>query len=474
MTKLLLVEDNLTFCTMLSTWLRKKGFEVETASSVGSAIKALLSEKNETHLILSDLRLPDHDGLYLLQWLRSQNKPTPFILMTGYAEVQNAVEAMKQGASDYISKPVQPDILLSKIDEALRQKPQQETVSPQPAKRGTTRPAPTPQRAQGIEGSSAAAQNLYRMAALVAPTPMSVLIIGASGTGKEYVAHRIHEQSLRKNGPFVAIDCGALTKELAASELFGHVKGAFTGAATDKVGAFEQASGGTLFLDEVGNLSYDVQVQLLRALQERRIRPVGSSEERQVDIRLVCATNENLPEAIARGNYREDLYHRINEFTLHIPLLRERGNDIIEFAHYFLQQANAELNRHVQNFTPDARQALLAYPWPGNLREMRNIIVRATLLAGENSTLTAGELNLPDVTLYHQPATPAPSATTTPITNYVGTTTPLYLKPTAEHERENIVHALQQTNGNKSRAAQLLGIDRKTLYNKLKSLGLDT
>lgn len=472
MTKLLLVEDDLTFSTMLSTWLRKKGFEVETASNVSHAVKALLSEKSETQLILSDLRLPDHDGLYLLQWLRSQHKPTPFILMTSYAEVQNAVEAMKQGASDYISKPVQPDILLSKINEALQAKP---LPTPQPkesAQRTSKAQTKQQQGARGIEGSSPAAQNLYRLAALVAPTPMSVLIIGASGTGKEYVAHRIHEQSLRKDGPFVAIDCGALTKELAASELFGHVKGAFTGAATDKVGAFEQASGGTLFLDEVGNLSYEVQVQLLRALQERRIRPVGSSEERQVDIRLVCATNENLPEAIARGNYREDLYHRINEFTLHIPLLRERGNDIVEFAHYFLQQANAELNRHVHDFTPEARQTLLTYPWPGNLREMRNVIVRAALLAGNSSTLTTAELNLPTTMAYAQPAVAAPTPPTMPC-GYSSNSNSLSLKPSANDERERIVHALQQTNGNKSRAAQLLGIDRKTLYNKLKSLGID-
>ena len=184
----------------------------------------------------------------------------------------------------------------------------------------------------GIEGHSPVARDLYRLASLVAPTPMSVLIIGASGTGKEYVAHRIHEQSPRHAGPFVALDCGALTKELAASELFGHMKGAFTGATENKTGVFEQASGGTLFLDEVGNLSYDVQVQLLRALQERRIRPVGGTEERPIDIRLVCATNENLPEALLRGAFREDLYHRINEFTLHMPLLRERGEDVLEFA----------------------------------------------------------------------------------------------------------------------------------------------
>ena len=309
---LLMVEDDLTFSTMLSTWLRKKGFEVCTASSVGAAIKLLRqSEGNAPQLVLSDLRMPDHDGLYLLRWLRTQGMNTPFIIMTSYADVQIAVEAMKSGANDYISKPVQPDLLLQKIGDALSAHAQCHTegAAPQPPVVGppsapaassqpathATGPTATPPRHPGIEGHSSPARELYRLAALVAPTPMSVLIIGASGTGKEHVAHRIHELSNRANAPFVALDCGSLTKELAASELFGHKKGAFTGATADKVGAFEQASGGTLFLDEIGNLSYDVQVQLLRALQERRIRAVGGNEERPIDIRLVCATNENLP-----------------------------------------------------------------------------------------------------------------------------------------------------------------------------------
>lgn len=505
MPHLLLVEDDLTFSTLLSTWLGKKGFQVTTASTVQAAIKRLLHEEEPTQLVLSDLRLPDEDGLRLLQWLREQGRQIPFIVMTSYAEVQNAVAAMKLGATDYISKPVQPDILLEKIQEALKaaaasvaapsvsaEREQTSTAGPTAvpsptavsldtegkgrnkrcAPKATT---PTP----GIEGSSAPAQELYRLASLVAPTPMSVLIIGASGTGKEYVAHRIHEQSMRKDGPFIALDCGALTKELAASELFGHVKGAFTGASTDKTGVFEQASGGTLFLDEVGNLSYDVQVQLLRALQERRVRPVGSTEERRVDIRLVCATNEDLPAAIARGQYREDLYHRINEFTLHIPLLRERGEDILEFAAYFLRHANEELGREVEGFTVEARQALLAYPWPGNLREMRNVIVRATLLAEHNAYIGTTELGLTACTPYTvataaplSAATATPSAAVAPVSAGIGRSS-LSLRSDPQQERETILQALRQTNGNKSRAAQLLGIDRKTLYNKLKLFELE-
>lgn len=456
---ILIVEDDLTFSTMLSTWLRKKDFEVNAVSSVSAAVKALTQTDKETpQLVLSDLRLPDHDGLYLLAWMRKQGFAQPFIVMTSYAEVQNAVEAMKLGATDYISKPIQPDLLLQKMKEALRSAslsslPTTTIQSKVENITATTSASSTSETSHpGIEGHSPVAQDLYRLVALVAPTPLSVLINGASGTGKEYVAHRIHELSKRVNGPFVAIDCGALTKELAASELFGHTKGAFTGALNNKVGAFEQAQGGTLFLDEVGNLSYDVQVQLLRALQERRIRPVGSAEERSIDIRLVCATNENMTEAITQGRFREDLFHRINEFTLHMPLLRERGRDIIEFAHYFLQQANHELGRHITHLSPDAEQALLQYAWPGNLREMRNIITRAALLTEEGNTLTSTQLLLPN----------PPSSITIPNS--------LSLKVSQSDELSRIQEALQITGGNKSRAAKLLGIDRKTLYNKLAQL----
>lgn len=437
----------------------QKDFEVNAVSSVSAAVKALTQTDKETpQLVLSDLRLPDHDGLYLLAWMRKQGFAQPFIVMTSYAEVQNAVEAMKLGATDYISKPIQPDLLLQKMKETLRSAslsslPTTTIQSKVENITATTSASLTSATSHpGIEGHSPVAQDLYRLVALVAPTPLSVLINGASGTGKEYVAHRIHELSKRVNGPFVAIDCGALTKELAASELFGHTKGAFTGALNNKVGAFEQAQGGTLFLDEVGNLSYDVQVQLLRALQERRIRPVGSAEERSIDIRLVCATNENMTEAITQGRFREDLFHRINEFTLHMPLLRERGRDIIEFAHYFLQQANHELGRHITHLSPDAEQALLQYAWPGNLREMRNIITRAALLTEEGNTLTSTQLLLPN----------PPSSIT--ISNS------LSLKVSQSDELSRIQEALQITGGNKSRAAKLLGIDRKTLYNKLAQL----
>lgn len=282
--------------------------------------------------------------------------------MTSYAEIQSAVQCMKLGATDYISKPIHPDELLKKINEAI--------TLPHKESKDSENILLTPS-SNFLEGESEAAQQLFNYVRLVAPTQMSVLINGASGTGKEYVAHRIHQLSKRAEKPFVAIDCGSIPKDLAASEFFGHIKGSFTGALTDKVGAFEEANGGTLFLDEIGNLSYEVQVQLLRALQERRIRRIGSVKEIEVDVRLISATNENLKEAIAKGNFREDLYHRINEFTLYMPSLKERAEDILLFANFFLDQANKELERNLVGFDAEACEALQRYSWPGNLRQLK-------------------------------------------------------------------------------------------------------
>ena len=444
MQSILIVEDDITYGMMLKTWLGKKGFTVASASNVARARKHIETEKVD--LILSDLRLPDHDGTDLLRWLAEQQLPIPLIIMTGYADIQSAVQAMKLGARDYVAKPVNPDELLKKIGEAL-------DASPTPA------PAPRPDSPAALsdflEGESDAARHLYNYVKLVAPTNMSVLINGASGTGKEYVAHRIHQLSKRAHRPFIAIDCGSIPKELAASEFFGHVKGAFTGALNDKTGAFVEANGGTIFLDEIGNLSYEVQVQLLRALQERKIRPIGSNKEIQVDVRLVSATNENLEQAIEKGTFREDLYHRINEFTLRIPALKDRREDILLFANLFLDQANREMGKHLIGFDDRACRLLQDYSWPGNLRQMKNTIRRATLLA-EGPYITPDELSeLKDPAS----APPMPSATL-PLRN-------------EETEKQHIIEALRQTGHNKSRAAVLLGIDRKTLYNKLKLYGIE-
>lgn len=439
---ILIVEDDLTFATMLKTWLGKKGYEVETASTNARARKLLTTR--DFSLILSDLRLPDQDGIHLLSWLRDLQKATPVIIMTSYAEIQGAVLAMKEGAADYVSKPVQPDELLKKIKEAISQE-SKVVATPKESKENFA-------TQNFLEGESEAARQLYNYVNLVAPTRMSVLINGASGTGKEYVAHRIHQLSKRADKPFIAIDCGSIPKDLAASESFGHVKGSFTGALTDKVGAFEEANGGTLFLDEIGNLSYEVQVQLLRALQERRIRRIGSTKEIEVDIRLVSATNENLKESISKGNFREDLYHRINEFTLRMPALKDRQEDILLFANFFLDQANRELDRHLIGFDAAASEAMQNYSWPGNLRQLKNIVKRATLLA-QGDFISIRELG--DEILEHA----------TPDAQQMQHSFVLHDEET---EKQRILNALQQTGNNKTKAAQLLGVDRKTLYNKLK------
>ena len=439
---ILIVEDDLTFATMLKTWLGKKGYEVETASTNARARKLLTTR--DYSLILSDLRLPDQDGIHLLSWLRDLQKATPVIIMTSYAEIQGAVLAMKEGAADYVSKPVQPDELLKKIKEAISQE-SKVVAAPKESKENFA-------TQNFLEGESEAARQLYNYVNLVAPTQMSVLINGASGTGKEYVAHRIHQLSKRADKPLIAIDCGSIPKDLAASEFFGHVKGSFTGALTDKVGAFEEANGGTLFLDEIGNLSYEVQVQLLRALQERRIRRIGSTKEIEVDIRLVSATNENLKESISKGNFREDLYHRINEFTLRMPALKDRQEDILLFANFFLDQANRELDRHLIGFDAAASEAMQNYSWPGNLRQLKNIVKRATLLA-QGDFISIRELG--DEILEHA----------TPDAQQMQHSFVLHDEET---EKQRILNALQQTGNNKTKAAQLLGVDRKTLYNKLK------
>lgn len=439
MLSILIVEDDITFSLMLTTWLGKKGFVVISSSSVSDAKRRLGEEAFD--LVISDLRLPDSDGIDLLKWLKSTHPSLPLIMMTSYAEIQTAVQAMKLGAADYIAKPLNPDELLGKIRELAHVEEKAPTRVPVSS-------APD----LYIEGQSQAARQLYEHVRLVAPTDMSVLVTGASGTGKEYIARRIHEQSNRSKAPFVAVDCGAIPKELAASEFFGHVKGSFTGAIENKTGAFVAAQGGTIFLDEIGNLTYEVQVQLLRALQERKVKPIGSNQEIAINVRLISATNENLRQAIEKGDFREDLYHRINEFTIRIPDLKERKEDLLLFANHFLDLANSELQKDIIGFDNDTMQLFQSYSWPGNLRQMKNVIKYATLLA-TGRYITRKEL---------------PEELTENLLSHAN----IQLK-NVEHERDLIRKALQECGNNKTRAAQLLGIDRKTLYNKLKIYQLD-
>ncbi len=458
MAKILIVDDDVAFCKMLDTFLGKRNYSVETAFSAESAFKKM--ETDNFELVLSDVRLPEKDGNEILKEVKARNPKTQVVLMTGYAEVSLAVEAMKKGAFDYISKPVNPQKLLETIQKALAveveeskvnstQKPSKPESKSTKAK--TQKAAPQGNTSDFVEGNSQVSKKLNHYIKLVAPTNMSVLIIGESGTGKEYVAKQIHDQSKRHKAPFVAVDCGAIPKEIASSEFFGHIKGSFTGAVSDKVGHFEAANGGTLFLDEIGNLNYELQVQLLRALQERKVKPVGSNKEIKVDIRVVAATNENLEDGVEKGSFREDLYHRLNEFSITMPTLKERADDMVIFANYFLEKANAELDKDVVGFSDEVMTIFQNYSWPGNLRELQNYIKRAVLFS-EDELITKEVL--PDKLL-----TPEAIEEEGLFKN--------------QNEKEMIISAINAAGGNKSKAARALKIDRKTLYNKLKLYDID-
>ncbi|MBP5572552.1 MAG: sigma-54-dependent Fis family transcriptional regulator [Bacteroidales bacterium] len=437
---ILIVEDDASFGVMLQTWLKKNNYDVVLATLYAQAKKELSSKSFD--LILTDLRLPDGDGILLMAWVREQLKsPVPFIVMTGYAEVQTAVSAMKLGAFDYLKKPINPSLLEEKIVAALESKQEVEELF-------------RPKKVM-VKGNSEAIQRLYKHVELVAPTKFSVLILGESGTGKEYIAEMIHECSPRHDKPFIAVDCGSLSKELAPSELFGHLKGSFTSAVADKKGVFEQAKGGTVFLDEVGNLPYEVQMQLLRSLQEQKVRPVGSAVDIPVDVRIVAATNENIEKAIEQGKFRQDLYHRINEFTLQVPPLRDRMDDLEEFVEFFLSQANEELGKEVKGVSDKAMAAMKKMPWTGNLRELRNVIRRCVLFA------EGDYIEVEDLPVYLEQSEPAK----------VTANDDFALRP--GNEREQIEAALAKARGNKTVAARLLQVDRKTLYNKMHQFGMD-
>ncbi len=453
MVRILIVDDDVAFCKMLETFLSKKGYDVEASFSAESAFKHIKG-KNHFDIILSDVRLPEKDGTEVLKIAKSEMSQVQVILMTGYAEVSLAVDAMKMGAFDYISKPVNPEKLLNTIEKALSANTHSTaeiTKTQKPPAKPTKNSFETLGSPEFISGISEVSKKLNHYINLVAPTTMSVLIVGDSGTGKEYVAKRIHDLSKRGGAPFVAVDCGAIPRELASSEFFGHLKGSFTGAINDKTGHFEAANGGTLFLDEIGNLDYELQVQLLRALQERRIKPVGSNKEVEVDIRVITATNENLEEAVKKGEFREDLFHRLNEFSITTPSLKDRPEDLIIFASHFLEKANEELDKNVIDFSDEVIDIFQNYSWPGNLRELQNYIKRAVLFA-EGEIITKKEL--PDKLLYSEAVEEEG----------------LFKN---QNEKRMILETLKATGGNKSEAARRLKIDRKTLYNKLKTYNIE-
>lgn len=432
MKTILVVEDDRIYARTTANWLVKNGMDARYVLSVNSA-KEFLSD-HDVDLVLSDFRLGDCNGVELLEWMKAHGYRMPFLIMTGYGDIPGAVEAVKKGADNYLPKPVQTEKVLRIIHELLGRKEKRKK----------------PEQAFYICKSPLAVK-LQEMVRLVAPADsLSVLIRGASGTGKEWVARQIHALGRRSDAPFVAVDCGALPRELAASELFGHKKGAFTGATEDKIGMFTAANHGTLFLDEIGNLNMETQVLLLRALQEKRYRPVGGKEEMQADIRLLTATNENLERAISEGRFREDLFHRLNEFPLHVPLLSDCEEDIIPLAGFFLSFANEELEKEIKEFDMDVKKAFKAYSWPGNIRELKSVVKRACVLA-QGDWITLKDISL--------------QVDVKPSDDYR-----LDMERT---ELEAITKALETTGNDRKAAARLLGISRSTLYLKLKKYGLN-
>lgn len=474
MKKLLIIDDEINTAILLSRFLTRNGFEVMTAAS-GAAATELL-KNNEFTLVLCDFRLEDTDGREVLKKIKQQYPDTGVIIITGYSDIKMAVELIKMGAYDYISKPLYPDEILNTINKAIET---QSALAAAPAnlypdpEKNTDKKSFTPAtgKQELVAGTSEASKELVRQVNLVSPTNYSVIIFGESGTGKESVAKSIHQNSDRRDKPFVAMDCGSLTKELAGSEFFGHEKGSFTGALNTKIGHFEMANGGTIFLDEIGNLSYEIQATLLRTVQERKVKRIGSTKEIDLDVRIIVATNENLVEAIQKGRFREDLYHRFNEFSIYMPPLRSRGTDIILLATHFAKATGQELGKNISRFSSEAAIALTNYSWPGNIRELKNVIRRATLLTEGDEILSKSlplEISNNDVKVPVKEA----SAENTPL----AAAQPKHdLKNAAlEAEYETILRVLKEVNFNKTKAAQILNIDRKTLYNKMNAADQQT
>jgi len=478
MTNILVIDDDADICLLLHRFLSKNGFEVLTAHSGKSALEKITQHMPD--IVLCDFRLEDTNGSDLLQKIKQINSQLPVIIMTGYSDVRTAVNIMKLGAFDYVTKPLLPEEILLTLNRALNERKVISGSSVNGNGKTTVGDDSKIKRNKGkyVFGKSEVFKVILEQIHLVAPTNFSVIIYGESGSGKESVASEIHNQSSRANKPFVAIDCGSLSKELASSELFGHEKGSFTSAISQKIGSFELANGGTVFLDEIGNLSYEIQIALLRVVQERKMRRVGGVKDIDLDVRIIVASNERLNESAKKGKFREDLYHRFNEFSIEVPALRDRKDDIMMFANFFLEKTNVELNKSVKGFSNDVIEIFHQFSWPGNLRELNNVIKRSTLL-------TSGELvevaALPfEITHFEKLAFESPEAPIVHITAAEQTAaieTQKTTMPINEHGMKHasidaefalIVEALKKCNYNKSKAAQLLNIDRKTLYNKMK------
>ena len=474
MKHIFIIDDDMDMCQLLTNFLKRKGFTASSASSGKKGLEAV--KENRFDLVLCDFRLGDMDGKEVLQQIKAIDPALPVVILTGYSDVKMAVEVMRLGAFDYITKPLVPEEIIKMINKAL-----DEDAPPTPLAVANGKAEKKEKDVAGDDdimvGKDKYTQQMYKDIQVVAPTDYSIIIYGESGTGKEVIAKTIHQNSKRKNKPFMAVDCGTISRELAASELFGHVKGSFTGAFADKVGFFEAANGGTIFLDEIANLPLDVQIVLLRVIQERKFKKVGDSRDIDTDVRIIVASNENLQDAYKAGKFREDLYHRFNEFSISIPPLRKRKDDIIPFANFFLEKTSKELGKSFDGFEDEVLQLFLNYDWPGNLREFRNVIRRASLLSSSgkiNSNVLAWEIVGSSPAVSEATTASASAEEVTENTSSNTSDEPVFdLKNAAsDAEYKTILHALKQVKFNKVKAAKLLNIDRKTLYNKLKNYEL--
>jgi two-component system, NtrC family, response regulator HydG len=502
MAKILIIDDEKDLCLVLSRFLSKHGYEVLEAHKGKKALE--LINENVPDLILCDFMLEDMDGTSVLKAIKEINPSTPVIIITGFSNIKTAVEVMRLGAVDYIIKPLIPEEILLTIRKALDRallpvpgagRDESSTGIVREEKNGTSKRVTSSGKSEYIFGDSPYFKNILKQIDLVAPTNYSVIIYGESGSGKEAIAQEIHKRSKRSHKPFVAIDCGVLSKELAGSELFGHEKGSFTGALNQKIGSFEIANEGTIFLDEIANLSYDVQISLLRVVQERKMRRVGGTKDIELDVRIIVASNEKLWDAAGVVKLREDLYHRFNEFTIQVQPLRERTSDIMIFANHFLGIANDELNKNIKGFHPEVERIFKSYVWYGNLRELKNVVKRATLLCDEEYIdVKSIPFELTNFTKLQfegsgdgtsAPAMAPQVQSSYPVTGFGNGGYPLpsssfssakkivpkeqSLKSAGiDAEYELILEALKKVNFNKSKAAKVLQIDRKTLYNKIR------
>ena len=470
--RILVIDDDLDMCLLLEKFFTRKGYQVESAHSGAKGIAKFKESKFD--IVLCDFRLGDKDGKDVLVEIKAHAPETIVLIITGYSDIKTAVDVVKLGAYDYITKPLIPDEVINILNNALKDSSGEQDATSENGTIVKSQKQTNNLNSEFLVGEAGTTKELYNQISIVAPTGYSIILYGESGTGKEVIAKTIHSLSSRKDKPFIAMDCGTLSKELAGSELFGHVKGAFTGALNDKEGHFELANGGTLFLDEVANLSYEVQASLLRVIQERKFKRVGGNKEIPADVRIIVASNENLQDAYRKGKFREDLYHRFNEFSINLPPLRNRKDDIILFADFFLKKTNAELEKNIDGYEDEVLQMFINYAWPGNLREFRNVVRRAVLLT------QSGKINAKVLPWEISNSTPLLGGSNDNNNNMAhistGTAAPepmareMHLKDTASKaEYEAIMNVLKQVNFNKTKAAEILKIDRKTLYNKIRN-----